>query len=767
MKALVVFFLALTSLNSHAFGVKAKEGIWITPEPLGASMYNAGDKVSLRGKICLYKKHPIFPFKNKCIKLKDHPKYKSFTVRMFFPDAATEITDSATLTEVSDGLEYSVESPALVAGTKHQLIVMIEENNKVKDRLFEINAKVLQNLEALKVKMEEKELRLSEKGKKGLEKMMAILDKIIIRVKRKKFINPHMFAEYHQPVPLKNEVSAPMYYSTLFGGMRLSMEALLGNPLNGEKTKVIAKAVNVNFVEDPEMTDSKYDQYKWKYQMEFYDKEQKVHTSESKLMDNLDEFVHEYQTDALSFSEINSYQIKLIRSKDVPNLPPLFSWLTKQQWGLVNGSIDVLEDNTSPLYKNVPEMAYVQNWSVVDEITDELGRIARDSITARQVGETLSGEARDLALDVGIEALSEEVSESLGADKASNHYILNMAAATQEEGLYQIMIQSYDTSGNFAQPHPQVYPVRIDRTKPVIELGQDDNQLTNVPSFDLPIKVTDHSPVSIKVYRNEELVGESEEAEYVQSVPLQEEDNKIVVKVVDAAGNESEASLLNIHLDTIAPELVESYPAEGEIIRFLNFNVTAKANEPLLFAEIDGKVISELNGALEIGTDITKVSQGQKILKISLTDLAGNTSVNEIEYQILLKLIRTELISVVQSENLEKLTIIGAPGAVVPNIIVELDGGFFNDTEATVNPDGSFEAELDYFQTATLEAYYAPLDKTEIETISSNVNTSLTGIVKDALLEDLDKNIDGGIAGVTVTVQETGRSAVTDGQGIF
>jgi hypothetical protein len=69
--------------------------------------------------------------------------------------------------------------------------------------------------------------------------------------------------------------------------------------------------------------------------------------------------------------------------------------------------------------------------SIVEEITDSLGRIKRESIIARQVGETLSGEMIDLPGNVDIVAINPEI------DNHSNHYLLNIAQSSNEEGLYQ------------------------------------------------------------------------------------------------------------------------------------------------------------------------------------------------------------------------------------------------------------------------------------------------------------------------------------------
>jgi YD repeat-containing protein len=754
MRTLAVLLLFIT--NAFAFNHKsAKEGLWISPESLGSEIYEVGDTVNFKGKICVYKKHILHKFKNhSCHKLKNYPDFKNYKLRFFYPDSNTEVTELVSLNELNDGIEYSFQSSALQKDVSHELIVTVEEENKVKDKLLEVNAKITKNLEVLKEKFEEKKSRLSEKHQARLEKIISLLDTIIIRVKRKRFINPHMFSELRQPVALKNEISKPSYYSTLFGGMRLSLEVDNANPFHGEKVEVKAIVNNINYVEDPEMSDSKYEKYKWMYKLEVYEEETLVYTSPKSSMAKLHEIEHKFYSKSLESNRRAKFNLRLIRTKDI-NLPPFLSWLVDQQWGMIETHIDVLEDNASPVFKNTPQMSYYKNFpGVVEEITDSLGRISKESIKLYQVGTSLNNENINLEVIPQIVAVNPEINDH------SNHYLLNFVAETQEEGLYQIMVQAQDSASNFAVPNPQVYEFRIDRTKPVLTINVEDNQLTNNPSFSLPVEIFDDSPVTTKVYRNEELVSESNEASNNFSVPLQEGNNKIEVKTVDAAGNEADVfTLHSIVLDTIAPILVESYPKNDDVIRLLNFTVTGTANEALSRVVINQESVAEVSGtSFSLAKSYT--TQGEKSYEVELTDLAGNSSVHVTDYLIVLKLIRTELITVVQDPNSEKLMIIGAAGSVVPNIDLDISGGFFNSTETTVKDDGSFMASLDFFKTATIEAYYAPIDKYEAETISSNIDTGISGIVKGALTDE-------GLAGVKVTILENNVSTTTDAMGVF
>jgi RHS repeat-associated protein len=754
MRTYAVLLGLLLSLNAFAFGSKnSKEGLWISPESLGESIHEVGDQVNFKGKICVYKKHIVHKFKkHTCHKLREHHSFKSYKLRFFFPDSATEVTDQVTLNELNDGIEYNYQSSPLVKDQKHQLLVTVEEENKIKDHLLEINAKMVANMQALKDKFEEKKLRMSKKHQKHLERKIALIEKIIIRIKRKRFINPHMFAELRQPVALKNDVSLPYYFSTLFGGMRMSLEAQNGNPFNGEKNRIHAEITNVNYVEDPDMIDSKYKKYQWQYRMELYDNENLVFTSDKSTLNKLDKIEYDYESSALSFSDPSKYNLRLVRSKDI-KLPPMFSWMFDQQWGMIEIKPDVIEDNSAPVFKNSPQMVYVQNFpSIVEEITDSLGRIKRESIIARQVGETLSGEMIDLPGNVDIVAINPEI------DNHSNHYLLNIAQSSNEEGLYQLMIQAQDSSSNYALPNPQIYEMRIDRTKPVLSINVEDNQLTNNPSFDLPIQIEDHSPVSVKVYRNGELVGESSETSFTQNITLQEENNKIEVKVVDAAGNEAVPFVLNnIHLDTIPPVLSNVRPDGGEILRSLEYNVVGNSNEALSKVSIDGIEKVYEQGSTSFSIAMSKQAEGEFQSEVRAYDLAGNEAIKFIDFKIVLKLIRIELITLMPENG--KVKIIGQPGAARPNLEIEIDGGFFNDQDVVSNEDGSFEASLNYSSVYNISADDPELNRSESYSLEFNADTTFTGIVKNT--------DDTPIPGVTVTIVSSGQSSVTDGNGVF
>src|SRR5690606_5182448 len=84
------------------------------------------------------------------------------------------------------------------------------------------------------------------------------------------------------------------------------------------------------------------------------------------------------------------------------------------------------------------------------------------------------------------------------------------------------------------------YLTRIDRTKPIIALGNSDNTLTNNPSYTLAVIVDDHSPVTVEVLHNGNSVLVTEEPVFDLNVTLAEGINTFEVRAVDFASNVAE-----------------------------------------------------------------------------------------------------------------------------------------------------------------------------------------------------------------------------------
>lgn len=90
---------------------------------------------------------------------------------------------------------------------------------------------------------------------------------------------------------------------------------------------------------------------------------------------------------------------------------------------------------------------------------------------------------------------------------------------------------------------------------------------------------------------------------------------------------------------------------------------------------------------------------------------------------------------------------------------IKFDAGFFNTKYLNSNPDGSFEIELDTFNQIVLSAYDQQIDRGDTITLQYNVDTTLSGNVRD--------NNDQPLPGATVRIVGTDLQVITDGTGSF
>src|SRR5690606_27902786 len=146
-------------------------------------------------------------------------------------------------------------------------------------------------------------------------------------------------------------------------------------------------------------------------------------------------------------------------------------------------------------------------------------------------------------------------------------------------------------------------------------------------------------------------------------------------------------------------------------------------------------------------------------LSISLTDLAGNTSDYQINFNFLLRLLDPNLISVQNSDQEGKLRIVGYPGASIGGLKILGEEGFLNTDEVYSNVDGSFELLLDQFNFAKVTAFDDSRDRGESTVVSFKADTTLAGQVRDT--------DDNPLPGVTVKILSSGQTAITDAGGTF
>lgn len=329
----------------------------------------------------------------------------------------------------------------------------------------------------------------------------------------------------------------------------------------------------------------------------------------------------------------------------------------------------------------------------------------------------------------------------------------------QTAGNLSVSLKVKDNKGGVSEPVTLPLLVRPeDHTPPFIQLGVQDNVLTNDPNFILPVSVADASPTKTKVWHNGINIYEGEETSFDRTIILNEGINLFSITSVDTAGNESSVHLSNIILDTVAPELSSLNIAEGSSIREQIFNLQGSANEKLS-AILVNQEIPNLNSDGQTFTYLINHGiAGPQILNIQLTDLAGNSSQITRNYELSLKILEASLISVIPNDK-GGLTVLGQPGAAKPGVEIEVSDGFFNSGEAVVAENGSFQIEMDPFSSATVKAFDSQNDREEEVIVTFSVDTTFAGIVKDIN--------DNPLPGVTIRIVSSGQSATTDASGVF
>jgi len=96
----------------------------------------------------------------------------------------------------------------------------------------------------------------------------------------------------------------------------------------------------------------------------------------------------------------------------------------------------------------------------------------------------------------------------------------------------------------------------------------------------------------------------------------------------------------------------------------------------------------------------------------------------------------------------------------MPGITVEASAGFFNSGTDVAASDGSFEISLNMFNEVTVSATDPETGRTDEYVIPYNVDTTFTGIVKDALSGN-------PLSGVVVKINSSGQFDTTESDGVF
>lgn len=234
------------------------------------------------------------------------------------------------------------------------------------------------------------------------------------------------------------------------------------------------------------------------------------------------------------------------------------------------------------------------------------------------------------------EALQEaKVNGDLATLQADQKHFSKAIAYGTASGAKTVSVQLKDLYGNTTTV-TRHFTLVTDQDAPVITIANEPPALTKYSSYILNATVTDAATFTSSVYLNNIKVADNTTGTISTSLTLVEGSNVIRIDAQDSYGNASTVSR-TVVLDTILPQLAQSSPQANESVYSINgtIQVSGSSNESLTFAKANGT-------DLTIGTDDKTFSgsvtidptAGNKSLSFQLTDKAGNTSVQVVNFKL-------------------------------------------------------------------------------------------------------------------------------------
>lgn len=396
------------------------------------------------------------------------------------------------------------------------------------------------------------------------------------------------------------------------------------------------------------------------------------------------------------------------------------------------------------------EKAFKPTDNVFIEVEDAKGRITQ---TASYFSKLNSSGAVVETYTSVVTAMAGKLTTTNNGFNGAQKYRISVQGNTLPEGNYLFHPFMEDASGHLLQEQIQV---KVDASGPMVQFAFEDNYLTNEAELTLPISLFDAIGTTISVWQNGVQVFYGEGGSFEVPLNLVEGINLFTVIATDSLGNQTTINWSGI-LDTTPPGLQQIAPAHNQEIATQSFIARGKATEALSAAFINDTAATIQNGN-EFSAPVTAYTEGLQDLNIRLVDLMGNEESYTTSYLIAKPLLHISLVSL-SPGNDNKIVVTGAPGAARDNVTVELDGGFFNTLEVIPNEDGGFTGELDFTNSIEVIARDNQFDFEEVYTLNYNVDTTLSGIVRDPT--------DQPLPGVKVTILSSGQEATTNASGVF
>ncbi|MCM2349648.1 MAG: hypothetical protein NDI69_06480 [Bacteriovoracaceae bacterium] len=687
-----------------------------------------GEHPVLNGHFCLKKEKP-----KHCLLLTPEDLLK-YDLKFYYPDIASEVTSDVSIVLKEDKHEISYEIPVTNGNESPQFIAQIT-NKGSKVAHYQ---KALAKLQALKTKLLQKQSHWPHKGKENINKLAETLKKIEARLTLRLQGESALIAKREFPLQIKNNISKPSTWSNAAEEWQVEFKAALGHSFEGEKTWLDIALI-------PYVTNS----YIWKIEYRLNNTILKSFEVASPTAIIRDQFL---STPLLPGRQ--DLNIKIYKNEKEKSKNPKWETTFEKTY-----TFFTFDDATPPTFADVnpvPGRYVAQNNHGLSYIINDLtGRIDLSSIKA--ILKLENGEEQDFSNKLNYHPSPQALVPNIhGSQEGSTSYNVSGVFDNIIEGKHYLEVSGKDFAGNTSETIS--WELIYDRTPPSIN-----QPLTpasqNVASIELPVTVSDATGVKFTAFVNNlpQYEVTASNGIFSESVPFQlsEGVNFITFMAIDEAGNSSTLNLPPIYVDTTPPILSDIFPNNGQVLTSLNFKVSGNSNELLSKIIIDGKETALNTKNFEISD--SRPVEGEYTSEIIATDLYGNSSTFAIDFRIVLKLIRIELVSLEPKDG--QILVKGLPGAARSGLEIDITGGFLNSEVATVEVDGSFAALLGYSSSYRLSATDPEINKSESYLVNYNADTTFTGIVKD--VNDI------AIPGVKVTIQSTGQYALTDGNGVF
>ncbi|MBI2519947.1 MAG: hypothetical protein HYV97_06010 [Bdellovibrio sp.] len=715
----------------------------------------AGETAVLEGKFCVWHVVGNINKNPKCRKVKDN----EFETHAYWPDPFSEV--AIDIAKIAGGREfhYSFATSQISASDVNTLTFLIESKGRHHSNvthLLHFKARLDRRI----FHYEQHKDKMMRRGENQevvakFSEFIAKLSSVRLKVQSALDARPEVLGRLEMPVQVGNNIAAPFISSTIFDGYRLSLDARAGSLIEGDRAAVTASIYDMSFKDvkmpafadqDSEDDDELLDDGKKFYYQVILDNNVLFESSPALFPFN-STVSHNFSTQALSPDNFPSLSLKFIKYEEKDD-----GTIKTTLWGRLDQELFVANDDVAPEWLEPilpdPAIRYAQNFPPIDATAkDSFGKINPDSINLTLKASLIDGTQTTTTLN-NLNKVSEDSGRSFRVFGDLN---------SLPEGEYTLLFEARDLASNLASPVDLSRLIRLDRTTPTILLSLNNNLITNNPNLDLHVSVFDHSPKMTTIFHQDQLRFQSPDSFFDLSGPLFEGLNFIRAESIDAAGNTAAPQTVIVELDTIPPQILNLIPASGAVLNTLAFTVSGFSNEILSQVLVNNQLASLSLDKKSFSLAISATAESAFSYTVGATDLAGNTTTTERSVDVVLRVLNQDLIAVEPQDNY--LMIIGAAGAARPNIDVHISAGLFNSKTVRSLADGSFSAQMDVFTSATITATDTLLGRTDAVTVTFNIDTTLAGVVKD-----IDDN---PLPGVTVRIEQSGQSTITDATGTF